>query len=102
MSGDQKTQKPATTLSSPDGDRRDRDLYSLLDVGRALSSEHETDKILDMIVQKAIENTIADGGSIYLIERVRQDSMGGARPPYKRMLRFHKASNKTMKSHLVN
>ncbi len=83
-------------------EHRDRDLYSLLDVGRALSSEHETDKILDMIVQKAIENTLADGGSIYLTERIRQDSMGGARPAHKRMLRFHKASNKSTKSQLVN
>lgn len=81
---------------------RERELYSLLDVGLALSSEHETDKILDMIVQKAIENTLADGGSIYLLERVRQDSLGGARAPYKRMLRFHKATNKTLKSRLVN
>lgn len=83
-------------------DRKERDLYSLLDVGRALSSEHETDKILDMIVQKAIENTLADGGSIYLVERIKQDSLGGARTPYKRMLRFHKASNKRLKSTLVN
>lgn len=82
--------------------QRDRELYSLIDVGRALSSEHETDKILDMIVQKAIENTLADGGSIYLIERIKQDSLGGARTPYKRMLRFHKSSNKSLRSTLVN
>lgn len=82
--------------------RKERDLYSLLDVGRALSSEHETDKILDMIVQKAIENTLADGGSIYLVERIKQDSFGGARLPFKRMLRFHKASSKSLKSTLIN
>lgn len=94
-------------VAVPDNDqmpdnRKERDLYSLLDVGRALSSEHETDKILDMIVQKAIENTMADGGSIYLVERIKQDSLGGARTPFKRMLRFHKSSNKKLKSTLVN
>lgn len=72
------------------------ELRSLLDVGRALSSERETEKILDMILSEATGNTLADGGSIYLIEKVPQDSLGGTRPKYKYMLRFHKTTNKTV------
>ncbi len=72
------------------------ELQSLLDVGRALSSEHETDKILDMILQEAVSNTQADGGSIYLVEKVPQDSLGGARPRFHHKLRFHKTINKSL------
>lgn len=72
------------------------ELRSLLDVGKALSSEHETEKILDMILEEATGNTLADGGSIYLIEKVPQDSLGGTRPKFKYMLRFHKTENKTV------
>lgn len=77
-------------------DESQTELRSLLDVGKALSSEHETEKILDMILEEATRNTLADGGSIYLIEKVPQDSLGGARPKYKYMLRFHKTENKTV------
>jgi len=72
------------------------ELQALLDVGRALSSEHETEKILDMILEEAINNTQSDGGSIYLIEKVPQDSLGGARPRFHHQLRFHKSINKTL------
>src|SRR5690606_949174 len=77
-------------------DNDSNELRSLLDVGKALSSEHETEKILDMILEEATSNTLADGGSIYLIEKVPQDSLGGSRPKYKYMLRFHKTANKTV------
>lgn len=72
------------------------ELQALLDVGKALSSEHETEKILDMILEEAINNTQSDGGSIYLIEKVPQDSMGGARPRFSHKLRFHKSLNKSL------
>jgi len=71
----------------------DRELKSLLDVGAALSSQHETHKILEMILEKAMDNTNSDSGSIYLIERVKQDSMSGARAKSVPMLRFHHALN---------
>src|ERR1700733_3631935 len=77
-------------------DQEDRELTSLLDVGAALSAEHESHKILEMILEKATENTNADGGSIYLIERVKQDSIGGARSQYIPMLRFSHALNSSV------
>lgn len=70
-----------------------KELESLLDVGTALSAEHESTKVLQMILDKATENTNADGGSIYLIEKVKQDSFGGTRPAYKPVLRFCYALN---------
>ncbi len=72
------------------------ELRALLDVGKALSSEHETEKILDMILEEAIDNTQSDGGSIYLAEKVPQDSMGGARPKFTHKLKFHKSLNKSL------
>lgn len=75
------------------------ELQALLDVGKALSSEHETEKILDMILEEAINNTQSDGGSIYLVEKVPQDSLGGARPKFSHKLKFHKSLNKSL-SHI--
>lgn len=72
------------------------ELQALLDVGKALSSEHETEKILDMILEEAINNTQSDGGSIYLVEKVPQDSLGGARPKFSHKLKFHKSFNKSL------
>lgn len=72
------------------------ELQALLDVGKALSSEHETEKILDMILEEAINNTQSDGGSIYLADKVPQDSMGGARPKFTHKLKFHKSLNKSL------
>lgn len=45
-----------------------RVLEELLNVGVALSSEHDLDKLLDMILLEAQRLTDADGGSIYLVE----------------------------------
>ncbi|MDZ4676194.1 MAG: HD domain-containing phosphohydrolase [Oligoflexia bacterium] len=73
--------------------QEDRELASLLEVGAALSAEHESTKILEMILGKATENTYADGGSIYLIERIKQDSIGGARSEFVPMLRFSHSLN---------
>ena len=83
------------------GDQENRELANLLDVGAALSAEHETHKVLEMILEKATENTNADGGSIYLVERVKQDSIGGARAQYVSMLRFSHALNMTVQSDLT-
>lgn len=74
----------------------DREIENILDVSAALSAEHESTKILQMILEKAIENTNSDGGSIYLVERHKQDSIGGARDKYKSMLRFSYAINNTV------
>lgn len=70
-------------------------LHALLTVGTALASERETPKILDMIITLAQQNTGADGASVYLIEKVAQDSFGGTRPHHVTKLRFHKMINNT-------
>ncbi len=75
----------------------DKELENLLDVGTALSAEHESTKVLQMILEKATENTNADGGSIYLIEKIKQDSIGGARPSYIPVMRFCYALNHSFK-----
>ncbi len=70
-------------------------LHALLTVGTALASERETPKILDMIITLAQQNSGADGASVYLVEKVAQDSFGGTRPPKVTKLRFHKMINNT-------
>ncbi|HEX4924127.1 MAG TPA: HD domain-containing phosphohydrolase [Bdellovibrionales bacterium] len=57
--------------------------------------KEEIGKILDMILEKAIQNSNADAGSIYIIEKVRQDSYGGALPKYRQVLKFYRATNRT-------
>lgn len=46
-----------------------RDFEELLKVGVALSSEHDIDKLLDLILSEAQRLTKADGGSIYFVEK---------------------------------
>ncbi|MCC6277134.1 MAG: GAF domain-containing protein [Oligoflexia bacterium] len=77
--------------------QEDRELANLLDVSAALSAEHESAKILELILEKATENTNSDGGSIYLVERIKQDSIGGARASFVPMLRFSHAINRRIK-----
>lgn len=69
----------------------ERQLLSLLDVGRALSAEQETSRILDLILEKALENTQADGASIYLIEKHELKTIAGTRPIFEHKLRFYKS-----------
>jgi len=80
------------------GQSETQKLHALLAVGTALSSEREFPKILDMIITRAQQNTHADGASVYLIEKVHQDSFGGARPQYVEKLRFHKMINQSLSS----
>src|SRR5690606_2400150 len=75
-----------------------RELADLLDVGTALSAEHESNKVLEMILEKATENTNAEGGSIFLIEKIKQDAVGGAKPMFVPVLRFHHALNAGLSS----
>ncbi len=86
---------------SPITDYDNTELQALLDVGKALSSEHETEKVLDMILSEAINNTQSDGGSIYLIEKIPQDSFGGRRPRFCHKLKFHKSVNRSLNK-LIN
>lgn len=46
-----------------------RDIDELNQIGAALSAEHDTGKLLEMILTKSREFTHCDAGSIYLVER---------------------------------
>lgn len=65
----------------------------LMAVSRHLTLDEASNRILDMILERAMEYTSADGGSLYLVEEVPQDSLGGARPKFRHVLRFHKSSS---------
>lgn len=45
-----------------------REIHELNAIGAALSAEHDTDKLLEMILTKCREITRADAGSLYLVE----------------------------------
>lgn len=68
--------------------RRARHLEELNLVGLALSTEHDLDRLLALIVTKARELTNADAGSLYLVER------GGGKPD---TLFFKVAQNDTLR-----
>jgi HD-GYP domain-containing protein (c-di-GMP phosphodiesterase class II) len=46
-----------------------REIHALNQIGVALSAEHDTDKLLELILSKSREFTRSDAGSIYLVER---------------------------------
>lgn len=48
--------------------RSERDLNELIRIGVLLSSEKDTDKLLELILTKAREVTSSDAGSLYLLE----------------------------------
>ena len=47
-----------------------REIHELNQIGIALSAEHDTAKLLEMILTKSREFTRSDAGSIYLVERL--------------------------------
>lgn len=61
-------------------------------------AQHETGEVLDLILDKAIQSTNAEGGSIYFIQELRQDSFGGALPRLHRVLRFYRSINLLLNS----
>ncbi|MDH5717601.1 MAG: GAF domain-containing protein [Spirochaetia bacterium] len=50
-----------------------QDIQNLTKVGQALGSEHDFDKLIQLILQKSRELVSADGGSIYLVERKKNN-----------------------------
>lgn len=88
MSKAKKVQSQPTKSSGPDGFR------SLVDIGIALSAEKELDKILDLILDKALECTQADAASIYLTESIKIDSIGNTAKKFHPVLRFHRSANR--------
>ena len=47
-----------------------REIHELNQIGVALSAEHDTSRLLEMILTKSREFTRSDAGSIYLVERI--------------------------------
>ena len=68
---------------------------SVIDIGIALSEEKELNRILDLILEKALECTEADAASIYLTESIKIDSIGSMLKRFHPVLRFHRSTNRT-------
>jgi HD-GYP domain-containing protein (c-di-GMP phosphodiesterase class II) len=54
--------------------RRGEELSQLNDIGVKLSAERDIDKLLELILQKSREITVADAGSLYLVEPAQNGS----------------------------
>ncbi len=84
-----------------DAPARSNDRYkSLVDIGVALSSEKELGRILDLILEKALETTEADSASISLTENIKIDSIGNTDKKFFTVLRFHRNANRAAKQEL--
>ncbi len=78
-----------------------REIHELNQIGAALSAEHDTGKLLEMILTKCREITQSDAGSLYLVETEKpavESSGNGAEPAKqpveaRRVLRFKLAQN---------
>jgi len=76
--------------SVPGATRTHRELEELIRIGIALSETRDVDQLLDLILKKAREITLADAGSLYLVEKGGVQSDGSLRPP---QLRFKLIQN---------
>jgi HD-GYP domain-containing protein (c-di-GMP phosphodiesterase class II) len=75
---------------------------SLVDIGIALSAEKELTRILDLILEKALETTEADAASIFLTENIRIDTIGNSQQKFYRVLRFHRSFNRANGRNVLN
>jgi len=50
------------------------EIHELNQIGAALSAEHDTEKLLELILTKSREITLADAGSLYLVENVVEEA----------------------------
>ena len=57
--------------------RKSQDLHELNHIGVALSAQRDIDKLLELILLKCREITAADAGSLYLVERGRDQETKG-------------------------
>ncbi|MES2856442.1 MAG: GAF domain-containing protein, partial [Bdellovibrionota bacterium] len=85
--------KPKIAIAPHPEQARDR-YRSLVDIGIALSSEKEITRILDLILDKALENAEADAASIFLTENIRIDTIGNAQKKFFQVLRFHRSTDR--------
>ncbi len=77
---------------------QNQELYELNQIGIALSSERDPEKLLQLILQKAREITSADAGSIYLLEK-NEDEKADEDDFWKdKQLRFKLAHNESVES----
>ena len=77
------------------------DFNSLLEVGLRLSSEKDPRRIMDCILDNMLEITEADGASIFLVERVSQETknpFNSQQREHVEKLRFLKMTNRHSKS----
>lgn len=57
--------------------RKSQELHELNNIGVALSAQRDIDKLLELILLKSREITAADAGSLYLVERGKDDDSAG-------------------------
>jgi hypothetical protein len=67
--------------SGPSAARASRELEELNRIGIALSETRDVAQLLDLILRKAREITMADAGSLYLVERGHASTDAGIRNP---------------------
>ncbi|MDX9731556.1 MAG: HD domain-containing phosphohydrolase [Bdellovibrionales bacterium] len=67
---------------------------SLVDTGIALTREKDISRILDIIIDRALEATGADAASIFLVENIKIDSVANTQAKYIPVLRFHRSNNR--------
>jgi HD-GYP domain-containing protein (c-di-GMP phosphodiesterase class II) len=74
-----------------------REINELNRIGAALSAEHDTDKLLEMILTKSREFTNCDAGSLYIVEDVEpEEGKEASAAERKKRLRFKLAQNDTV------
>lgn len=75
------------------------EIYELNHIGAALSAEHETRELLELILTKCREITRADAGSLYLVEEEdpgEEERLARDHRSPKKFLRFKMAQNHTV------
>lgn len=80
-----------------------REIKNLNEIGAALSAEHDTAKLLEMILAKCREITVSDAGSLYIVEEVEEPGSealletGAEEQPKRRVLRFKLTQNDSVR-----
>lgn len=77
-------------------DLQSRELHELNEIGIALSSEHDIQVLLKMILQKSREITGADAGSLYLVEKIKPEVESEPGDFSNKQLRFKLSHNDSL------
>lgn len=77
-------------------DLQSRELHELNEIGIALSSEHDIQVLLKMILQKSREITGADAGSLYLVEKINPELESEPGDFSNKQLRFKLSHNDSL------